>query len=222
MNIAFIPLRSGSKGIKNKNIKEINGKPLCYWTIKACQDSQVVDRIILAIDSFEYKEIIKSFNLSKVEFYQRSEKTNQDTSSTESVMLEYLEDNKTISNEDYFFLIQATSPLTTSKDIDIAYEQLIKSKKDSLLSCCEHKSFYWDKNGNPLNYNVSERPRRQEMTGTLQENGAIYISKVKDILTSKVRISGNIDVYIMPEYTSYEIDEEYDFIIIEELLKKYS
>ena len=90
MIAAFMPLRSGSKSILDKNIKLFNDKPLCYWSLKSCQDSKLIDKIIVAVDSDDYKNIISSFNFSKIEFYNRQHINAQDNSSTESVILEYL------------------------------------------------------------------------------------------------------------------------------------
>ena len=77
---AFIPLRSGSKSIKDKNIKLFNGYPLCYWVLKACQESKLVDNIIVAIDSDRYKQVILNFQFNKVIFYKRLNKNSDDFS----------------------------------------------------------------------------------------------------------------------------------------------
>ena len=69
MNIAFIPVRAGSKSIPLKNIKQINGKPLVYWTTKAANDSKCIDKVIIATDSPEIKEKVLSFDFDKVTVY---------------------------------------------------------------------------------------------------------------------------------------------------------
>ena len=80
--IAFIPIRSGSKGIKDKNIKEFNGKPLCYWTIRNSSESKSIDEVYVSTDSKKIIDIVESFQLPKVKTFLRSEKTSLDTSST--------------------------------------------------------------------------------------------------------------------------------------------
>ena len=87
MNIAFIPVRGGSKSIPLKNIKLLADKPLVYWTTKAANDAECIDRVIIATDSIEIKKNVIDFNLTKVEIYDRNSENAQDTSSTESVML---------------------------------------------------------------------------------------------------------------------------------------
>lgn len=220
MNRAFIPIRCGSKSIHYKNIKEINGKPLIYWTLKSIEESKSIDKVYVALDCQEFSDVVNSFSFSKVEIYFRDDENAQDTSSTESVMLEFLNKNNFDIN-DYLFLVQATSPLTTSNDFDKALKQLEEETNDSLLTCTLDKSFYWKNNGTPINYEYLKRPRRQDFDGVYRENGAFYINKIGNILRDKNRLSGKISIYKMPEYTAYEIDEPHDWVIISELLKVY-
>lgn len=219
-NIAFIPVRGGSKSIPLKNIKLLAGKPLVYWTAKAANDAKCIDKVIIATDSKEIKLAVESFGLQKVSIYDRDPKNAQDTSSTESVMLEYINNQKLL-DEDYFFLIQATSPLLESKHIDGMYNQLLTQKADSVLSCVRNKRFFWSEDGKSLNYNYRSRPRRQDFVGLMMENGACYINSVRNIKKDQNRLSGKIAVYEMPEYTAVEIDEPDDFLIIEKLMEKY-
>ncbi|MCK9254392.1 MAG: N-acylneuraminate cytidylyltransferase [Bacteroidales bacterium] len=215
--IAFVPVRSGSKSIKNKNIKILNGKPLFFWVLNALENAREINKIILATDSDAYAEIAKSFNFSKLEIYARNPENANDTASTESVVLEYLE-KANLNNQDIFVLAQATSPLTRSEDFDNALGQFIYSGNDSMLSCVKSKRFFWDKDANPINYDYKKRPRRQDFDGMFMENGAFYINKVENILKDKNRLSGNIGIYEMPEYSAIEIDEAIDWKIVEVLL----
>ena len=72
MNIAFIPVRGGSKSIPLKNIKLLNGKPLVYWTAKAAQEAKCVDKLVIATDSEEIKDTVLSFGFSKLGVYDRN------------------------------------------------------------------------------------------------------------------------------------------------------
>ena len=217
--IAFIPARCGSKSIHFKNIKMFCGKPLIYWTLNALENSKTIDKIIVATDCKEIATIVKSFNFKKVSIYWRNPANAQDSSSSESVILEYIKQSD-LKNNDYFFLVQATSPFTQSKDFDFAFQKLIQEKADSLLSCARVKRFFWNEDGTPINYDFKNRPRRQDFKGNLVENGAFYINKVKNILKYKNRLSGKIAIYEMPEITSIELDEPNDWIIAENLMKK--
>ena len=221
MNIAFIPVRGGSKSIPLKNIKELNGKPLVYWTIKAAQEAYCVDRIIVATDSKDIKSVVESFGFSKLEIYDRDPQNAQDTSSTESVMLEYIAKSD-LKKDDKFILIQATSPLLASENIECMFEKLINSDADSIFSGVRERQFHWIEKGNgvePINYDYRNRPRRQEFNGIIAENGACYINSVGNVLRDKCRLSGKIITYEMSSETAYEIDEPSDWVIVEELMK---
>ncbi|MDD2387956.1 MAG: acylneuraminate cytidylyltransferase, partial [Bacteroidales bacterium] len=83
--IAFVPVRSGSKSIKDKNIKPLNGKPMFYWVLNALQNSVEINKIILATNSKKYSDIAASFGFHKLETYIRKPENAIDTASTESV-----------------------------------------------------------------------------------------------------------------------------------------
>lgn len=217
MKIAFIPLRSGSKSIPNKNIKLFCGKPLVFWSLYALQNAKGVDQIIVAIDCKHYESIINSFRLPKVSCYWRNAENSQDSSSTESVMLEYINHAK-LNGEDTFILAQATSPFIRSVDIDRALDQLDNSNASSLLSCVLTKRFFWDNNGTPINYDFNKRPRRQDFDGMYMENGAFYINKVVNIINYQNRLTKPITIFEMPEYSAVDIDEETDWIVAESLM----
>lgn len=220
MNIAFIPVRCGSKSIPFKNIKEFCGKPLVYWNLAALQNSTNIYKIFVATDCEEIKCVVNSFGFSKVEVYDRDLQNANDTASTESVMLEFIAKQK-FNDQDLFFLVQATSPLTQTRDFNEALETLKNQKADSLLTCVKTKRFYWNEDGTPHNYDYKNRPRRQDFDGMLMENGAFYINTIANIKRDKNRLSGKIAVYEMKEFTAVEIDEEDDWIIAEKLMYKH-
>lgn len=216
--IAFIPIRKGSKSIINKNLKKFCGRPLVSWVITALNNSKLVDEIVIASD---YDEIIPETHLEKVFLYKRSFENAQDSSSTESVMLEYIS-NKNLNHEDTFILVQATSPFTKTIHINEGLEKFNRDNLDSLLSCVSFKRFLWTKESKPINYDFKNRLKRQDFEGQFLENGAFYISKVKSILKFQNRLSGKIGIYEMPEYTGIEIDEKDDWLIAEKIMNKYN
>ena len=229
MNIAFIPVRGGSKSIPLKNIKIINGKPLVYWTALAAENANCIDKLIIATDSAEIKSTVLGFGFKKLEVYDREPANASDTSSTESVMLEYI-NKSNLQDNDLFFLIQATSPMLKSEHIDGMYNEFVKNDSDSMFTGVLEKQFHWGVNKgvganykagiSPVNYDYRNRPRRQDFEGLIAENGACYINSVGNIKHDKCRLSGKITAYELPSYTSYEIDEPIDWIIIEELMQK--
>ena len=218
--VAFIPVRGGSKSIPLKNIKPLSGKPLVCWTIEALEKCREVDEIVVATDSNRIAEEVVQRCYAKTRVYRRSEKNATDTASTESVMLEYIEQGQ-LQDNDVFMLVQATSPLTESEHFTEALTAYSKGVYDSMLSCVKSYRFFWGENGVSLNYDYMQRPRRQDFDGTLMENGAFYINSVGGIKSAGNRLSGKIGVYVMPEYTGVEIDEADDWYIMEELMRRH-
>lgn len=225
MNVAFIPVRGGSKSIPDKNIKLICGHPLIYWVTKAACCCRCIDRVYVATDSIKIKEVVESFcsgnNASlfaKVEVIGRSAKTCTDTATTESAMLEFASEYEF----DNIVLIQATSPLLTSNDLERGFKTFSEKGVDSVISVVRQFRFNWsvDCSGyaHPLNYDIFNRPRRQEFGGYLVENGAFYISSKIALMKTKNRVSGNIKAVEMKEDAFFEIDEPRDWLIIEALM----
>jgi len=210
--IAIVPIRAGSKGIPDKNIKLLNGKPLVWWVLDALQNSNV-DQIIVATDK-KYKNLIQGFDM-KLTTYIRDPKNSKDESSTEDVLIEVIT-NLNLNND--IILVQATSPLTTSTDINNGIEMY--KEFDSVLSVVKQKRFIWHRNGSPLNYSTSNRPRRQDWDGYYVENGAFYINHSSKILKDNNRLSGNIGCSIMNDKTYFEIDSEDDWEIVENIIKQ--
>lgn len=215
--VAFIPVRGGSKSIPLKNIKLLAGKPLLHWSLMAAAQSPEISEIVVATDSEAIAQCAREFGSSKVKIYVRDSQNAQDTSSTESVMLEYLRKTQ-LEPEDQFILIQATNPFIRAEDLAKAFRQMEINKDDSLLSVVRTKRFFWKADGTPLNYDFQKRPRRQDFEGLFMENGAFYISSVDGILKSSNRLSGKIGLYEMPEVSGFEIDEPADWVICEGLL----
>lgn len=227
MNVAFIPVRGGSKSIPLKNIKQICGKPLVYWTIKAACDCKYIDRVYVATDNIKIKETVESFKtgvdanrFSKAVIIGRSEESASDTASTEFAMLEFANCYE-FSN---IVLIQATSPLLQSADLNRGFEVFQAENIDSVISVVRQKRFHWSQDDKgyayPTNYDVFARPRRQDFEGYLVENGAFYITSKKALLESQNRISGNIKAVEMNADSFFEIDEPSDWVVIESLMKK--
>ena len=218
--IAFIPVRGGSKSIPLKNIKPFCGKPLVCWNIEALENCPKVDEIIVATDSDKIEETVTSRAYKKTKVYRRSAENACDTASTESVMLEYIHYAQ-LPPDDIFMLVQATSPLTETIHFTEALAMYGKGEYDSILTCVRNYRFFWNEDGTSMNYDYKNRPRRQNFSGMLMENGAFYINKVKNFLESGNRLSGHIGIYEMPEYTATEIDEPDDWIVLENLMRKH-
>ena len=218
--VAFIPVRGGSKSIPLKNIKPLCGKPLVCWNIEALEACPAVDEVVVATDSDEIWKTVESRNYKKTRLYRRSAQNACDTASTESVMLEYIECAK-LPKDEVFMLVQATSPLTEAVHFAEALQIYGEGKYDSMLTCVRNYRFFWNEDGSSMNYDYMNRPRRQNFSGMLMENGAFYINTVGNILSNGNRLGGRIGIYEMPEYTATEIDEPDDWMVLEKLMRKY-
>lgn len=218
--IALIPARGGSKGILNKNITLLNGKPLIYWSLLAAQNSEKIQKIYVATDSSEICSVVLSFGFDKVEIFNRSSENAQDLSPTIDVVLEFINSGK-VNEDDYLCLIQATSPLLKSEDIDGLVDNFESSNSDSSLSCVESQKYHWTKNGEPVGHIFSERKPRQIRTeNLLVENGAMYLNRVANIKQQKCLLSGKVSPFVMNYDTIYEIDSPFDLKIVENLMNK--
>tara|TARA_R110000772_G_scaffold144088_1_gene253680 strand:+ start:23 stop:688 length:666 start_codon:yes stop_codon:yes gene_type:complete len=219
--VCLIPARGGSKSIPNKNIIDVNGKPLIWWVLMSTLDTKL-EKVYVATDSEEIKSVVESFGFDKVVVIGRSPETATDEATTESVMEEFANNYEF---ED-MMVIQPTSPLLRGEHIDEAIEKYESYPYDSLVSLVRQHNFQWKVNDNVCidsNYNPANRPRRQDHKGYLVENGALYITNKEAFvnMACRSRLIGSVGYYEMPKYTSYEIDEEDDIIIVEQLLKKY-
>jgi N-acylneuraminate cytidylyltransferase len=215
--VAIIPLRKGSKGIPGKNKKKMLGRPLFAWALGSAVFSDL-DEIYIFTDDQEILDfIVREYHwTSKVKGMLRSDENANDTASTESAMLEFA---KNVQYDfDILCLLQATSPMTTSEDINKALELISKENYNSALSVVKTHRFTWSPAGTPQNYDVFNRPRRQDFEGLHIENGAVYATTKESFMQSKNRMSGTIGLVEMPEETLTEIDSLTDWEIIEKLL----
>lgn len=223
--VAFIPVRGGSKSIPLKNIREINGRPLVYWTIDAAVQCLAINKVYVCTDSDEIREKVEQYIVEndcaqKLLCIGRPSETAIDTASTESAMLYFA---RLQTDFKHVILIQATSPLLTPQHLTNAIGNYQAGVYDSMLSVVRQKRFCWrggQSGYEPINYNYRSRPRRQEFDGFLVENGAFYINSREGLLRDKCRLSGRIGIYEMEEESYFELDEPSDWIIIERLMKK--
>lgn len=220
-NIAIIPARSGSKGLLDKNILSLAGKPLLAHTIEAANKSNIFDYVMVSTDSEYYAEIAKKYG-AEVPFL-RDAKTSTDTASSWDVTREVLEKLKEEGKTyDLVTLLQPTSPLRDAKDIQRAIEQFVKKEAKTVISVCEvdhpmEWSFLLDESESMKEYVISpaRNMRRQEIPQRYIENGAIYITEVKELLMHGDIYRDKCFAHVMEKAHSFDIDDEFDFKIVE-------
>lgn len=193
------------------------GRPLFTWILTQAVFSNL-DEIVVFTDDNEIISFVNSQYkwTTKVKAVLRNDQNAVDTASTESALIEFCE---LINNDfDILCLLQATSPFTTYLDINKMLDSIQDEKYDSSLTVVNTHRFIWSKEGEPLNYDVFNRPRRQDFEGLLVENGAVYCTTKEAFASSGNRLSGNIGLVEMTEDSLNEIDTETDWLIVEELL----
>ena len=225
-NIAIIPARSGSKGLPDKNIKDLAGKPLIAYSIEAAISSGRFDTIMLSTDSEKYAEIGRKYG-AEVPFL-RSELTSSDTASSWDMVQEVLEGYESIGKTfDTFCLLQPTSPLRTAEDIQGAYHLYEQKASFAVVSVCEaeHSPLWCGQlpdNHEFIGFMSPEsQKRRQDTEKYYRLNGAIYIADIEKFKSDKFFYHEGSFAYIMPQNRSVDIDTEIDFILAE-LLIEYS
>ena len=222
--LAIIPARSGSKGLKDKNIKDLKGKPMLAYTIEAAIESNIFDDIVLSTDSEKYAEIGRDFG-AQVPFL-RPDDLSTDEATTKDAMVYTLERLKAEGkNYDYFMILQPTSPLRTAENIRGAVDLLFEKEALSVVSVCEadHPPLYMNTLDETLSLNnfiqKDIKSRRQELPTYYRINGAIYICQVDYYLENGDLYNEKSYAYIMDKKNSIDVDDEMDFIIAETLLK---
>lgn len=225
--LAIIPARGGSKGIPNKNIIDLCGKPLLAYSILAGLDSQYIDSVIVSTDSPQIKDVAVSYGAS-VPFLRPAEYAT-DTSKTIDCMrhaIHKLAD--TGETYDYVVLLQPTQPIRKPEWIDAAIESLINHpEEDSLVSVCpvsEHPILMRTitKEGTLQSLlPMSSTVRRQDFPDVYRVNGSIYINRINDHFNADTSLNDNHLPYYMDEQYSIDIDSYEDLQRAEEYIKEH-
>lgn len=224
-NIAIIPARSGSKGLKNKNIKLLNGKPLLAYTVEAALQSGLFDCVHVSTDSEQYADIAREFG-ADVPFLREVELAS-DTSSTWDALRFVIKKYEELGQKfDTVCLLQPTSPLRDATDIKNAYQIFEKKKAESVISVCEteHSPLLCNtlkESGSMKGFiDMKKVGRRQELSTYYRLNGAIYIQTV-DLLMQGGDLYGDESyAYVMEKEHSVDIDDEMDFMFAEVMIRK--
>lgn len=218
-NIAIIPARSGSKGLKDKNIKELNGKPLLAYSIDAAISSGLFEEVMVSTDSELYANVAKE-NGASVPFL-RSEEQSSDNAGSWGVVEEVLKKYEILGKKfDTVCLLQPTSPLRRTEDILAAYELLNDKIADAVTSVCEvDHSPLWtmtlDETRSLCEFrkNLVNAPR-QKLGQYYRLNGAIYIKRI--CYGEKITLLDEKEyAVIMDRRNSVDIDTIEDFELAE-------
>lgn len=211
--LALITARGGSKGLPRKNVLLAGGKPLIAWTVQAALESQFIDRVVLSSDD---DEIMVAAEAAGCEVpFRRPSHLATDKASSMDVVKHALQE---LPGYDYVVLLQPTSPLRTSEDIDAAFQLMLSKNSPACASVSEvDQSPYWMyqlTNENKL-INILEPlenlSRRQDLPTIYTLNGAIYIAKVEWLLKIEKFVNTETIAYLMPKNRALDIDDINDF-----------
>lgn len=223
-NIAIIPARSGSKTLKDKNVKLLYDKPLMAYSIKAALNSRMFDTVHVSTDSKRYAEISESFG-ADVPFL-RSIENSSDTASSWDAMNEVLNNYSKLGKTfDNVMLLQPTSPLRTDIDIIEAFKLMNDKDANAVVSVNEveeppmwHNTLPEDGDMTHFIRDDSNNKRRQDADTYYRINGAIFLAKTDYFLEDSNIYRDSCFAYIMDKRNSIDIDDKFDFIFAETLL----
>lgn len=224
-NIAIIPARSGSKGLPDKNIRELCGKPMLAYSIEAAKKSEKIDVVHVSTDSEYYAEIAREYG-ADVPFLRSVELSGDDATTWDAVRF-VLKKYKELGQEfDVVTLLQPTSPLRTEEDIIEASNLYRLKSASAVVGVCEMEhSPLWS---NTLSEDLcmdgflskATNVRRQKLDTYYRINGAIYMIDIQIILNRKEIYGERSYAYIMPKERSVDVDDLMDFKIAEMYMKE--
>ncbi len=225
--LAIIPARGGSKGLPQKNIKLLNGKPLICWTIESALKSEYIDKIIVSTDSQEIANVAIASGI-EVPFL-RSAELASDNATSQDVVIHVLNELKERYSEeyDYMILLEPTSPLRKREDIDKMLEKLesVQDRYDGIVSIGgvhEHPEIMKKIDGlnlKPLIPDCNMIARRQDLEQVYFPYGVAYIVKVHTFYEERSFYPKSHTYYKIDRFQCYEIDDIYDFLAIESIIK---
>jgi len=226
--LCTICARGGSKGVKNKNIKLLHGKPLIAYTIEQAIASKLFDNVVISTDSDQIAEAATQYGAEV--FFKRDAHLSSDTAGKLDVIKDALLKSEEYYGKKYKYHVDldATAPLRSVDDIVNAFQQFLKHKNDNLITAMpSRRSPYFnlveldDKGIVGLSKQLKTAVvRRQDAPKTFDMNASIYIWTRENLLKSDTLFSDKTGLYIMPEERSIDIDAELDFEFVEFLMRK--
>ena len=225
--LGLIPARGGSKGLPRKNIKPLSGKPLIAWTIEQALASKYLDRVVVSTDDKEISDISKKYG-AEVPFVRPKELAKDNTKGIDVVLhaIDWLKENDKQKQYGLIMLLQPTSPLRATEDIDKAIELLFLKEAKAIDSVCEvdHHPLWANtlsEDGCMKDFIRIEimNKNRQELPVFYRLNGAIYLAYCKCLKERKSFLGEETFAYVMPKSMSVDIDNEIDFELAQILMK---
>jgi YrbI family 3-deoxy-D-manno-octulosonate 8-phosphate phosphatase len=217
--VAVIPARGGSKRVPGKNLRPLAGVPLLVHTIKHALAAEQVGEVIVSTDDPEIAAVARGAGAEVVD---RPPELSGDEATSESAVLHAL-DRRAGPDPELVVLLQATSPVRATGDVDGALAALREQGADSLLSVTETKRFVWEQRdgaARALNYDPANRRREQDFATQYQENGSIYVTRTPLLRETGNRLGGRVGLYVMGYWTQFQLDDPEDGELLEWILAR--
>ena len=224
--LAVIPARGGSKGIKRKNVRMLNRKPLVFYTIDVAKNCNFISDVVVSTDDEEISKLSLEFG-AQVPFIRPASLATDETPSYDVVkhgLLE-MESRKNI-RYDAVMMLQPTCPLRTVEDLDNSIRIFQSTRADSVVSVVQlsdkhpfrMKRLVGDRLINYIDQGFEDMRPRQSLPKVYIRNGAIYVSTRRSFLSSESLVGQDCRAYLMPDSRSVNIDSEIDLLLAERLL----
>lgn len=220
-NTAFIFARGGSKGVKDKNIRIIGGKPLIAHAIAAALGSAHINKVIVSTDSEKIGEVARQYGAGVLK--RPAELAADDT--PEILAWRHAVENAQPKDQPLFIALSATTPLRASQDVDAAIASFQKTKCDAVFGITPagtHPSFTMVTIGEDNLVHIcmpgSTATRRQEIPPVYDIIGSVYVTTPDYVMNCPRLIDGNVGYFEIPAERSIDIDTEYDFYLADLIL----
>ncbi len=200
--VAFVPIKLNSQRVKNKNILPLGNHPLCWHICDTLNQVSKIDDVIVYCSD----ENVLKYIPSKTKFLKRPKELDQDLVKGSQIYKSFIESV----DADIYILAHTTSPFTKKETIENALNHVLNDKFDSSFSAKRVQTFAWF-NGKPINYNLNDVPRTQDIQPVYIETSGFYIFRKELFLNHNRRIGFNPYIQEVDEFESIDIDEPTDY-----------
>lgn len=223
-SLCVIPARSGSKGLKDKNILELSGKPVLAYSIEACIKSGIFEDVYVATDSKQYAKIAMDFG-AQVPFLEPVEIAQDNNSSLDPVLYYY---EKLGQEFDYIWCMQPTSPLRSAEDIINAYHIIENDPNCEFVlgtTVIDPHYFHWalsdrEDGMSEMYFGKELLVERDELNTVYRPNGAIKVGRTKSVISENSFFGDHLRRLEMPEERSIHIRSQFDFDLCNFLIER--
>lgn len=215
MITAVVPMKGESVRVSNKNLRDFNGFPLCYYILNELEAVSEIDEIIVNTDSNEIKKVVTSFNFKKTRLIERP----KFLLGHDVEMNQLLRHDIALAKNECILQCHATSPLIKRYTIESAISTFQTSGRDSLFSVNKFQSRFYNIKSEPINHDLNVLLKTQDLDPIFEENSGLYIFTKSSFSKNNRRIGSDPLMFELPYFESIDIDTERDFEIALKLIR---